>query len=61
MRKKILSVVVATAATICLLAGCGKESATTGNDSAATETSSGETTESSSAAADESWPNTLTN
>ncbi len=61
MRKKLLSLVVAMAATTCLLAGCGKESTATGSDSIAAEISSGENTDSLSAEAEESWPNTLTN
>ncbi|MCR5556514.1 MAG: peptide ABC transporter substrate-binding protein [Butyrivibrio sp.] len=61
MRKKILSLVVAMAATICLLAGCGNNVAVTSSEPSPAEASSGETTVSSGAAIEESWPSTLTN
>lgn len=61
MRKKILSLVVAMAATICLLAGCGNNAAVTSSEPSPAEASSGETSVSSGAAIEESWPNTLTN
>ncbi len=61
MRKQFLSIVVAMAATICLLAGCGKETATGSTETSTTDVSSGEAAESSGSAVEESWPTTLTN